>query len=202
MPTTAENGYPWIKIVNGTTPTVAYGTDSVLGTVECALSSGSNTQEAVIYMGDQRYFRVGYGTIMEIRAKTGAAISAAGSRVFFGFSGDQATGEVAYRIGFSLRYASATASTAWAECDDASTDNTATTSTTITSGTYYIFRIDASDLDDVKYYINGVLVKSGLEYGGTTTALVLQPMIKVYKSTGTTTGSVAVDYIKIWSNRE
>ena len=201
IPTSAEAGYMWIALAQGTTPTVAIGADSVLGTVECALSSGSNTQEAVLYCGNQRNFRVGYGLIMEARVAAWVLPSAAASRMFIGFAGDQATGEIGTRIGFTFRYSSSSASSIYADVDDNSTDNSTDTAEDIAAKTWYILRIDASDEDAIKFYVNGEQVEDGLEYGGTTTALVLQPLIKVYKSTGTTLGTLQVDYVRIWQNR-
>ena len=201
VPTSAESGYNWIALAQGTTPTVAIGADSVMGTVECALSAGSNTQEAVLYCGNQRNWRVGYGLIMEARVRAEVLPSGSAARMFIGFAGDQSTGEISTRIGFTFRYSSASASSIYADVDDNTTDTSADTTDDIAVKTWYILRIDASSASAVKFFVDGVEVEDGLAYGGTTTALVLQPLIKVYKSTGTTVGSIQVDYVRIWQNR-
>jgi hypothetical protein len=84
--------------------------------------------------------------------------------------------------------------------DDASTDNNAVaTGVTSVNDTYAIFRIDASNLSSVKFYINGVRVGSATTFVMTNgTNVVVQPYIMAHKETSAGLGIYYLDYVKMW----
>jgi hypothetical protein len=91
------------------------------------------------------------------------------------------------------------------ETDDGST-NTDDTSTglTLVAGTYYIFRIDFSDLTDVKFYVNGARYAASTTHdlsALTATTGLFQPYFSIDKAVSVGVGTMDVDYVKIWGAR-
>lgn len=95
-----------------------------------------------------------------------------------------------------FKYAASLA--ALVETDDGTTDDDDnSTGVTSTTGTYYLFTVDARDLSDIKFYINNDQVLAGTNFSATalTVSSLLQPMIALQKASGTGTISVSVDHI-------
>ena len=68
---------------------------------------------------------------------------------------------------------------------------------------YHIFRIDFTNIADVKFYIDGVCVAPTTVFNMSTAAsLMVQPIVMAQKLTPNTgLGDIYVDYIKLWSLR-
>jgi len=91
------------------------------------------------------------------------------------------------------------------ESDDGTTntDDTAT-GTTLVAGTANIFRIDFSDLSDVKFFIDGVRTAASTTHDMsalTTTTGLMQPYFSLDKASGTGVGDMDIDYVAIWGRR-
>jgi hypothetical protein len=86
--------------------------------------------------------------------------------------------------------------------DDGVTD-TAETSTSITlvDDEYNVFKVDATDKADVKFYVNGVRVAAGTTFTLTTHTGGLTPIVMVEKTSNDTTADVRVDRIRAYANR-
>ena len=87
-------------------------------------------------------------------------------------------------------------------------DGVTTTSfaTGVTVGTidWHIYRIDANNLTDVKFFIDGVQVNTtGLvNFAATGTLAVLQPYLACYKPGGTGVATLTIDYVRACMNRQ
>jgi hypothetical protein len=87
--------------------------------------------------------------------------------------------------------------------DDTAVDNDAkATGVTVVADAKHVFRIDFTDITDVKFYIDGVGVATSTTFNMSTgTNVVMQPMAFVYKASSAGLGDVDIDSIAVWSNR-
>ena len=87
-------------------------------------------------------------------------------------------------------------------------DGVTTTSlpTSVTVGTtdWHIYRIDATNLTDVVFYIDGVRANAdnSIDFAATGTLAVLQPYLAAYKASGVGVTNLTVDYVRAWMNRQ
>ena len=86
---------------------------------------------------------------------------------------------------------------------DGVTTVSAATGVTLLNTTWAVFKIDATDVTDVKFYIDGAQVstKGQVNFAATGTLAVLQPYLGVYKPSGTGVATLVTDYVKVWQNR-
>ena len=80
---------------------------------------------------------------------------------------------------------------------------TVSTGVTVQVGAMNVFHMDASDLTDIKFYINGtrVVTEDPIVFSDTGTDCILQPFMNAYKASGTSVGTLQVDYMKFWGSR-
>ena len=74
---------------------------------------------------------------------------------------------------------------------------------TMAVDTFHLFRIDATDSTNVRFFIDGVetSTKGQFSFAATGSNAILQPYVSVYKASGTGVGSLDVDMIQIGMNR-
>jgi hypothetical protein len=89
------------------------------------------------------------------------------------------------------------------ECDDTTNETSkVATGVTLLTTDWCIGRIDCSVITDVKFYINGNRVASSTTFDMSTTPTVaLQPYARISKASGTSVGTVTIDYVKWWQLR-
>ncbi len=194
-------GMPWAtKIVGAAPPTVAYGADAGNGTVVCSLTSANQKQDAGLYMGDQRNFVLTQGLIFEARVKV-STLPTLDSEIVWGLSGDWADGPDA--ITYSVWFTADGSGEVFCESDDNATDNSVTSGVTLTNSDWAVCKIDATNVSDIKFYINGTRVASGttFAYAATGANATLQPYLGCYKATNAGVGVLTVDYVRIWQKR-
>lgn len=180
----------------GSPATVAKYADGTNGYVSCALTSAEEVQEAALYFDDQRTFAIGQGLVFEARVRL-AVLPTATSEIFVGFWGDTASGGSNYRVNFHW-----TASgLIYCEMDDNSTDSDVTSGVTVVANQWVILTIDATDDDDVKFYINGNRVCSSTTFDYAAATTNVQPYMGCYKPANAGLGTLNVDYVRIFSNR-
>mgnify|MGYP003627687080 CR=1 FL=1 len=88
--------------------------------------------------------------------------------------------------------------------DNGTTDNDDNdTSVDWTSGTFHKYKIDASDLSDVKFYVDGTqcVLPEKMDVSGMVVGDLLQPYIAMQKDSGTVEHSVDIDYISVLWDR-
>ncbi len=198
----AENGVDWVKkIVGAAPPTVAGVSNAIGGQIACTLTSTSEKQDAVLYWGDSKGIDVTKGAIFESRFQLSVTPSAAGVQAAVGLFSNWIDGPDNNTCYVSVG-ALANGTLNIKSFDGTTTINTATTVTLATTD-WAIVRIDATNIADVKIFINGnqVTTTGQINFAATGTLAVLQPYIAAYKPSGTGVATVTVDYVKIWANR-
>jgi hypothetical protein len=175
------------------------------GVVQMGLDATNEKQEAGLYMGDALNWNLDKGPIIEI----GAAIHTTPTgqaEIYFGLANAYVEGPIAEADAGPTVHAFFCFDGALA-CkiftDDTSNDNDAVaTGVTVVEDALHIFRIDATNPADVKFFIDGVQVAPATTFDMSTGAnVVLQPFIMVHKETGTGLGVLYVDFVRIWSPR-
>lgn len=159
-------------------------------------------EDAVLYQSDNKTFDVGEGLIFETRIDM-AVSPGTGVVAVFGMCGDHnldkdsATEAAWFRMDASLVLKVETDDTTNNEDDVA-------TGITLVAGTNNIFRIDFTDLTDVKFFVDGARVASGTTFDMSNLSAAeqkMQPYFSLDKASGTGLGDMNIDYVKCFSNR-
>lgn len=198
----AENGVDWVKKIVGTgPPTVAGVANAAGGQIACALTATSEKQDAAIYQGDQKNFDVTKSLTFDAVAQLAVLPSGAGAQMVLGMSDVWIDGpdNAAHYIQFGAK-ANGTIS---ARIKDGTTTQEVTTGVTLVAGVAHTFRIDASDVTNVKYYIDGnqVCATTKFAYAATGANSILQPYASMYKASGVVVGTLQVDKITVFTGR-
>lgn len=198
----AENGVDWVKkIVGAGPPTVAGVANAAGGKIACTLEATSEKQDAALYWGDNLGISVPKGVVFEAVCDLTVLPSAAAARAVWGLASawiDGPDSNTCY-LGFG---ATANGAVLIRSYDGVTTKSVAS-GVTVTAGVEHIYRIDATDVTDVKFFIDGAQVSTtGLvNFAATGTLAVLQPMFGVYKASGTGVGTLGVNSVKIFNGR-
>lgn len=196
-----ESGCKWVyKDVSAVgAPTCAIKADTVNGVVELDLDNQAEVQTVEINFDDQLVFSWEQGLIFEARVTMSVLPSGAAARGILGVGSAWVQGGNAHRMGFEIL----TAGTINAEEDDAVTDTSADTGITAVASTYNIFRVDATDETDVKFFIDGARVCGSTTFNNasSTANSKCQPYLGVVKTADAAQATMLVDYVKIWQNR-
>lgn len=175
------------------------------GAVDIIVDSDDIAAQGTLYWGDQLGIGAANGPILETRLcfpvlpTTGTETVQA----VFGFaSADNATADtISINAWFRVESAAQTA-LLWETDDNSTNDDDNATGITLVASTYNIYRIDCTDLTAVKFYVDGTLVGTGSLAALTTETI--QPYFTVSKaksSANTGTGTMRIDYVRIWSER-
>jgi hypothetical protein len=196
-----ESGCRWVKkIVGAAPPTLAKKADTACGVIEAALTADSQKQNAEIYTDDQRVWSLENGLIFEARVKL-SVLPTGNAEAVVGLIGDWADGldAATYSVFFTMDGSGEII----CEMDDNTTDRSTTSGVTLTTSDWAVLRIDASDISDVKFYVNGNAVATGttFAYAATGANATLQPIAGMYKVSGTGVGTLLVDYIALAQER-
>jgi len=166
------------------------------------LAANSEAEDAVLYHGDNRTFDVGNGLIFETRVNMAVA-PGTGVTAVFGMAGDHNLDKDTVAEAAWFRFQASMA--CLVETDDTTNNNDdVATGHTAVAGTYDIYRIDFTEIADVKFFINGARVASGTTFDMsnlTAAEQQMQPYFSLDKATGTGLGDINIDYVKIWQNR-
>ena len=196
-----EAGVPW-AVVDVGDATEAYSADAANGAVLLHLHATSEAEDAVLYWGDQLGLDVTNGGVFEFRAQL-AILPTTGVAVVAGLAGphnlDKDT--VANHAWFRWQ----ANATGLVETDDTTNNNDdeATGLTTVVA-TYNVYRIDFSDLSDVKFYVDGVQVATDTTFDMsnlTAGEKIMQPYFSLDKASGTGVGDLLIDYVRFWGHR-
>ncbi len=197
-------------VVGWTLKDTGGGTEAVVanqhgGVYSLNLDATNEKQEAGMYWGDALNWNLDKGPIIEIRAAVHTAPTSQ-AEIYFGLANAYVEGPIAEAdAGPTVHafFAFDGSLVCKIFTDDASTDNDAVlTGTTCTLDQFYIFRIDATVITDVKFYIDGNAVATSTTFDMSNGSnVVTQPFIMVHKETEVGVGSLYVDYVKIWSPR-
>lgn len=197
-----ESGAEWVKkIVGAAPPTVAGVANAAGGQVACTLTSASQKQDAILYWGDQKGLDFTKFAVFEARIKLSVLPSAAGVQAVWGVASDWIDGpdnNTCY-----LEFGATASGAILIRSYDGVTTVSASAGVTLTTADWAIFRIDATDVTDVKFYIDGQKVSTAgqVNWVATGTLAVLQPYVGVYKPSGTGVATLLCDFVRAWSSR-
>jgi hypothetical protein len=158
-------------------------------------------QDAALYFGDQKNFDVTKGLVWEARAQLSVLPSAAGVQAVFGVSSawiDGPDNATQY-----LEFGATANGAILIRSQDGTTQNSIASGVTVLTTEWHIYRIDCSDVTDIKFYIDGVQVSANnaVAFAATGANAILQPYNAMYKPSGTGVGTLTLDYVKAWQNR-
>lgn len=199
----AVDGYPWVKkIVGSGPPTVAGVANGASGQVALTLAATSEKEDAVLYWGDNLGIDITKLAIYEARANLSVLPSAAGVQADWGLDSvwiDGPNNNTCF-----ARFGATANGAILIQTFDGVTTNSIATGVTVAAGAFHIYRIDATNLADIRFYIDGVQVSANgaVNFAATGTLAVLQPYASVYKPSGVGVATLILDYVKIWSNRQ
>ncbi len=200
FPTTATQGTDWVKKLQQTSgsPSVAGVASAQFGQVQLALDATSEKQEATLYWADNKHLDPTKGFEFECRAALSVLPSAAGVEAVFGVASSWVDGpdnNTEY-----LQFGASGNGAMLMRSQDGTHQNGISTGVTLAAGAFHIFRIDASNVNDVGYYIDGLRYGAAGQVTFGATGL-LQPYLSVYKPSGTGVVTLVVDYVRLFSNR-
>jgi len=181
--------------------------DQSSGVIGLLIDADNNAEDAVLYFGDERPFDVGAGINIEFRLAmhvipTGGA-PATGVSVVFGLANDHNLDKdtVAAHAWFRLQGAASLLT----ETNDTTNDNDdVDTLIDLVVDEYHIFRIDCTDLADVRFYVDGAHVNTATTFDMsnlTAAEEMMQPYISLDKAANVTVAEMYLDYVKVWGNR-
>jgi len=162
-----------------------------------------------MYFGNSEQFSLRQGLIFEARVRW-AVLPTTGTETVQTVVGVAGTHNVVYDsidVGAWFRVESAAKTVLLWETDDTTTndDDNTCSGVTLATGTWIILRIDATDYTSVRFYVDGVHMGSGNMSDLTAAEAQVQPYISIAKtksSENTGTGTLYVDYVRMWQNRE
>lgn len=189
------------KIVGAAPPTVAGVANAVGGQVACTLTSTSEKQDAAIYWDDNLGLDATKGLVFETRAQLTVLPSAAGVQAVWGVSApwiDGPDNNTCY-----LEFGATANGAILIRAYDGVTQTSIASGVTVLTTEWHIYRIDATVLTDVKFFIDGAQVSTNgaVNFAATGTLAVLQPMLQAYKPSGVGVATLTIDYVRAWQNR-
>jgi hypothetical protein len=192
----AVDGWPFVKkIIGSGPPTLAGVANAVGGQVACTLTTTSEKEDCVLYWGDNQ------GLVFETRALLSVLPSASGVQAVWGVASawiDGPQNNTCY-LEFSAQANGAVLVTAF----DGTTTTSVASGVTVGTTDWHQYRIDASNLADVAFYIDGnrVNADNSINFAATGTLAVVQPYLATYKASGAGVATLVVDYVRAWMNR-
>jgi len=175
------------------------------GVYRMKFSSDTNAEKLTLYLGDDCCIPPTKNPIFEARVKITGTMSA-DDRIVIGLASarnatlDSIDDHVWFKIDGGVD-----ASNILVEGDDNGTtdNNDNDTGKDFTSGTFHTFKIDMSDLSDVKFYVDGdgCALPEKMDVSGMAAGDLLQPYIEMQKDGGAVEHSVDVDYISVLWDR-
>lgn len=192
----------WMKkIVGVAPPTVAGVASAIGGQIACALTAASEKQDAVLYWGNQKGLDITKGLVFETRIRLSVLPSAAGVQAVAGVCSDWIDGpdnNACY-----ARFQANSSGLLYFRCFDGVTTTSVSTGVTLAASDWAILRIDASDIANVRFFVNGAQVspENAVSFAATGALAVLQPYLGVYKPSGTGVATLITDCVRAWQSR-
>jgi hypothetical protein len=199
------NGCPWVKklVKDFGSPSVAILANYSGGAVRLALDATSEAQEATLYANDVLNWDMTKCAIWEARISN-HVLPTGNAEIVFGLQSAWASGPD--NASFYAQFQEAVGGTGLVNFRTQDGVNTLAGASPITMvvDTFHIFRIDATDPTNIRFFIDGVEVSSRgqTSFAATGANAVLQPYVSVYKASGTGVATVDVDMIQIAMNRQ
>ncbi|HVB67970.1 MAG TPA: hypothetical protein VNE67_08965 [Acetobacteraceae bacterium] len=205
----AVAGYPWVKKIQLTAgvPTVARVASQIGGVVACALDATSEKQEATLYFGDELEFDLTKGAVFDARAALSVLPSATGVEAFWGLMSTWIDGPNSNT--YYVRFAATASGEVFCQSYDGTTTFSVDSGVALVAGAFHQFRIDATNpTGEIGFFIDGAKVSPLLGAGKTPITFAagpphstLQPMLGVYKASGTGVATLQADVVRVWQTR-
>ena len=200
----AVDGYAWVTKIVGSPTGIAGVANAVGGQVASALAATSEKEDSLLYWGDNLGLDVTKGLQFACRVNLSVLPSAASVQAIWGVQSvwiDGPNNNTCY-----LQFGATANGAILCRTYDGVTTLSLASGVTVTAGAWHDYRIDASDLTDVAFYIDGARVNANKSitpaFAATGTLAVLQPGLGVYKPSGTGVATLIVDYVRAWMNRQ
>ena len=197
-----STGYPWVRktVKSAGSPTISVVTNSAAGIVPLALDAIAEKQEATLYANDQKNRDVTKNLTFETRAAF-SVLPGAQVEIVFGLQSiwiDGPDNAAQY-----IRFQALASGLVNMQTKDGTNTLPAPSGVTLAAGAYHVFRIDAADVSNVRFFIDGTEVSSTGQFGFAATGAnaILQPYCSVYKAAGTGVGTLSVDVIQASADR-
>ena len=176
--------------------------DEPYGSIRMALDSTSQSQLVRLWFDDSGGVAANGNAQVEFILKF-PTLPTSGSIVSFGLATELRDNPDDIPIHASFRLEGDGA--VLAESDDGTNDNDdKSTGLTVTADSNYVaYRIDWGNVDNVKFYVNGVRVATSTTFDLSNAAATdfLQPYIQLWKPEGTSVGILEADLVWVWGNR-
>ncbi len=193
--------FPWGKQDTSAagTPTLDYVANTVNGMYRLLHDSQSEAQKLTLYWADSLHIDITKQPIFEARLKinfAGATFSA-DQRIVIGLATARNATLDSIATNAWFRIEGANLDILWETDDTVTDDDDNDSGIDIVDNTYTVFKIDASDLTQVKFYVDGVLAGTG----AMSSTATVQPYIEIQRDAGTELESVDIDYVSVVWNR-
>lgn len=196
-----ESGVPWAKKIVSANATVAAVANETNGAIQCALAANVEKEDAGLCFADQKVFSALQGLIFEARVKV-SVLPTLHAEAVWGVTSNWADGPD--NITYSAFFTADGSGEIFCEKDDNATDQSATSGVTVTNAQWKIYRIDFTNIADVKFFIDGNAVATGTTFGWAANAAnsKVQPYLGLYKvGDDAGVGTIQVDYVRLSQNR-
>ena len=178
------------------------------GLFRLTVSNAAGAEDAVLYHSDNRTFDVTNGVIFETKIDVSVILGSTGAGTVegvIGMCGAHALGNDAILQNAWFKMDESGAIVCETDDNGAPIDNDdVATGVTAVAGTPNIYRIDFTNLANVKFFIDGVRVCTSTTFNLnalTGATAMLQPYIELDCDADASEGQFDIDYVKIWSNR-
>lgn len=176
---TSETGSTGLwDVTASNSSTVALVSTQPHGVAALTLTSDSEAQQANLDFGDVVPFDPNKGLVAEFRINM-AVTPTDVAEIFFGLTDDNDVASESKDIHASFRFDGS--ADLYVSHDDGSTDSAVDTGFDGADGTWYVCRIDMTDLEEVTFHVNGTLVATA-DMSNVSQTDYLQPYITAYKA--------------------
>ena len=210
--TAAEDTHAlWQTVETNLNTAIELKADELNGVVNLIVDADDNAEVACLHWGDQESLSIERGLIFEARVAF-STLPTTGTETLqavWGLAGahNATMDSIDCNAWFRLESSAQTA-LLWETDDNVTDDDDNAASVTLTAGTMAaqgkIYRIDCTDTSAVKFFVDGEQVGSGDMSGLTGAIGNVQPYFCVSKAlsvANTGTGTMQIDYVKIWQKR-
>ena len=193
---------PWATVEVALNTAMGVSADVANGVLAAIIDADSNAEDAVLYWNNQKGISVKQGAIFEARIRM-SVLPTTGVAVVFGMAGDHNLDKDSITEGAWFRFQASAA--LLCESDDTTNNNDdKAAGKTVVATDYHIYRIDFTDIADVRFYYDGEHVAAATTFDMsnlTDAEAVMQPYFSLDKASGTGVGTMLLDYVRIWSKR-
>lgn len=205
---TAENTTAlWSTVETELNTGIGLVADGTNGVAAIILDNDDIAEVGVLHFGDNECLKLEQGLLFECRL-TYNVLPTTGTETVqsvFGIAGAHNTTLDTIDVSAWFRVESAAQTALLWEVDDNHTnDDDNATGITLVADTYNIYQIHVVSISEVNFYVDGIKVGTGSMAGLTGAEGKVQPYFNVSKAksaANTGTGTMYIDYVRVWQDR-